>query len=108
MDISGNIAGVSTSMLRVEVEAAMLSGMPPVMSLLLGARDLLGQELMPAALGTPKFLLRPAIRAPRNWISADMAPAVIARLQRALVTDDVPGDYRFDAPNFDASGVFEF
>ena len=43
------IAGVSTSMLRVEVEAAMLSGqIPAVISLLLGARDSLGQKLMPA------------------------------------------------------------
>ena len=140
------IAGISTSVLRVEVEADMPGNQPAVISLLLGARDSLGQELMPtavsfelllaydfdfdadgvlddedagilflwfnnrrlAALGTPEFLLRPAIRAPRNWISADMAPAVIVRLQRALVTDDVSGDYRFDALDFDASGVLDF
>ena len=140
-------AGVSALVLRVEVEAAMFGDQNlPVISLLLEARDSLGQELMPAtvsfefllgydfdfdadgvlddedagilflwfnnrrlaALGTPEFLLRPAIRAPRNWISADMAPDVVVRLQQVLVTDDVSGYYRFDALDFDASGVLGF
>ena len=37
-----------------------------------------------------------------------MAPDVLVRLQRALVTDDDPGDFRFDALDFDASAVLDF
>ena len=37
-----------------------------------------------------------------------MAPAVVISLQRTLVTDDLSGDYRFDALDFDARGVLDF